>query len=95
MSWFDKRCADYDKLTDDFTALADAYYVENEVDFKDEDIQPASATITVDWRMTLNTRQTGFTKNRKADITFKLLREGKQWRITSLSTIGIFDPQAN
>ncbi len=95
MSWFSKSCPDYQKLSDDFTALGDAYFVENEVDFTDEDVRPPTATVTVQWTMTLTTRQTGFTKNRKAELTFKMYREGKHWRITSISSIGIFDPQAN
>ena len=95
LSWFSKSCPDYQKLSDEFSALADAYYVENEIDFTDEDIQTSTASVTVEWTLSLTTRQSGFTKNRKADLTFKLGREGKHWRISSVSSIGIFDPQGN
>ena len=95
MSWFSKSCPDYQKLSDDFAALGEAYFIENEVDFGDEDVRPPTATVTVNWTMSLTTRQSGFTKNRKAELTFKMFREGKHWRITAINPIGIFDPQAN
>ena len=93
MAAFSKSYCDYDKLSGYFEALDGAYYVESQIDFTDEDVTASAATVTVHWAMTLTTQQTAFTKNRNADITLKLAREGKHWRITGFSSIAIFDPQ--
>lgn len=92
MAGFSKSYAGYDKLSADFDALSQAYYVESQIEFTDENVADAAATVTVHWAMTLTTRQSGFTKNRNSDITLKLARERKHWRIVEISPIAIFDP---
>ena len=89
---FSKSYADYDKLSSDFDALAGAYFVESQIGFMDEEVAATAATVTVHWTMTLTTRQSAFTKNKSADITLKLVKEGKHWRITKFGPIGIFEP---
>jgi hypothetical protein len=93
ISSFSKSYTDHDKLSDDFEALTGAYSLNNQVEFTDEDVSASAATVTVHWALTLSTRQTGFTANRNADITLKVAREGKHWRIVAFGPIGIFDPQ--
>ena len=94
MSYFSKKCPAYDKLRGYFEALTSAFYVENRVEFPDEQVSATTATITVQWDLALTTQQTGFTKNRKAEITIKLAHEGKHWRIVDFSPTDLFDPQA-
>ena len=94
MSAFSKSYADYDKLSAYFDQLTGAYRIENQIDFTDEDVQTATASVTLHWAMTLATRDSGFTDNRNADITLKLTRQGKHWRITEFGPIKIFDPQS-
>ena len=95
MSAFGKSYPSYATLSSDFDALTAAYYVESQVEFTDEDISASTATVTVHWDITLTTLQTGFTKNRNADITLKLAREGKHWRIVTFGPIDIFDPASS
>jgi len=92
MSGFSKKYANYDKLSDDFDALTSAYFVENTVAFTDEEVSATEASVSVHWDLALTTKQSGFTKNRSADVTVKLVREGKHWRIMELSPIALFDP---
>jgi len=92
MSGFSKKCADYDKLSNYFDALSGAYFVENTVAFTDEEVSATEARVSLHWDLALTTKQSGFTRNRSADLTVKLVREGKHWRITELSPVAIFDP---
>jgi hypothetical protein len=94
MSGFSKKCADYGKLNDYFDALAGAYFVENTVAFTDEEISATEASVSLHWDLALTTKQSGFTKNRSADVTVKLAREGKHWRIMELTPLSLFDPSA-
>jgi hypothetical protein len=93
MNSFSKSYPDYDKLNSYYQALTAAYSVDSQVEFTDEDVAGSSATVTVHWVLTLSTLQTAFTTNRDADITIKLAREKKGWRIVAFGPITIFDPQ--
>jgi hypothetical protein len=94
MSGFSKKCADYGKLSDDFDGLTGAYFVENTLDFADEEVSATEARVSLHWDLALTTKQSGFTKNRSGDLTVKLVREGKHWRIVELSPVAFFDPSA-
>ncbi len=93
MAAFSKKFPKYETLSEDFDALAGAYFVENSLDFKDEDVSATAATVTVQWDLALTTKQSGLTRNRSAELTLKLVREGKHWRIVEFGPIDIFDPQ--
>lgn len=93
MRAFSKSYTDYDQLSNYFDSLTGAYSVENQIGFTDEELTSATAIVKVDWAMTLTARQATSTKNRNADMTLKLTREGKHWRIIALDPISIFDPQ--
>lgn len=86
-----KKCADYEKLSDDFGRLAVAYHIVNQIGFTDEDVE--KATVMVHWSMTLETRDAAFAVNREADLTLKFVREGKHWRIISIEPMKIFEGQ--
>ena len=92
MSAFSKSCGDYGKLSELFDALTGAYSVENQIGFTDEEVTSSSATVKVNWAMTLTAHDATSTKNRNADLTIKVAREGKQWRIIAVDPIAIFDP---
>ncbi len=92
MAGFSKKCANYDKLNEYFDALTGAYFVENTVAFTDEEISATEASVAMRWDLALTTKQSGFTKNRSAELTVKLVREGKHWRIMELGPTAIFDP---
>ena len=89
---FSKSCADYDKIRDDFSALTAAYSVQNQIEFTDEDVSATAASVSVHWAMTLTPVQGTSPQNRSADLVVKLAREGKHWRIKSVSPLTIFDP---
>ena len=93
MSGFSKKCPNYQRLSEDFEALTDAYFVSNRVQFSDEEVSATEATVALHWDLAVTTKQTDFTKNRSADLTLKLVREGKHWRIIEFGPIEIFDPQ--
>ena len=90
MSSFSKKCSDYDTLSKDFEALTDAYSVVSQITFTDED--DSAPSVTVRWALTLSTRQTAFSTNREAEVIIKFAKEGKNWHITSLAPISLFDP---
>jgi hypothetical protein len=92
MQVFSKSYKDYDKLSSYFEGLAGAYFVENKLDFTDEDVSATAATVMLHWDLALTTKQGGFTTNRSGDVTLKLVREGKGWRIVEFGPIGLFDP---
>jgi hypothetical protein len=93
LAGFDKKFVNYQKLSDYFEALTNAYFVENTVDFMDEDVSASAATVMVRWDLAVTTKQSGITKNRSAELTMRLVREGKKWRIMEFGPIGMFDPQ--
>jgi len=93
IGFFSKSCPNYDKLSADFAALCGAYSIQNQIGFTDEEVKSSVATVAISWAMTLTPLQSASGKNRDADITLKLKREGKHWRITAFGPITIFDPQ--
>lgn len=92
ISSLSKSCADYQKLGDDFHGLAEAYAIHNSIGFVDEDISANSAAVTVQWDMNLMPVQSALSTNRSAELTIKLAREGKNWRITGIMPNKIFEP---
>jgi len=93
MEGFSKKCANYQKLSDDFQTLTNAYLVTDRVQFTDEEVTSAQATVKLHWEMSVTTKGAEYTTNRNADLIIKLVREGKHWRIIELTPIDIFDPQ--
>ena len=94
MEGFSKKCANYQKLSGDFQTLTNAYLVTNRVQFIDEEVKATEATMKVRWEISVTTKGAEFSTYRNADLTFKLVREGKRWRIVELTPIDIFDPQS-
>jgi hypothetical protein len=94
MSVFSKKCPNYEKLSDYFDGLTSAYFVENTLDFTGENVSATEATVSLRWDLALTTKQGGDTANRSAELTLKLMREGKHWRIVELGPITLFDPSA-
>ncbi len=94
MEGFSKKCTNYQKLSGDFQTLTNAYLVTNRVQFIDEEVTATAATVKVHWEMSVTTKGAEYNTNRDADLTFKLVREGKHWRIVELTPIDIFDPQS-
>jgi hypothetical protein len=94
MAGFSKKCVNYDKLSECFEALAGAFFIENTIAFTDEEVSASEAAVALHWDLALTTKQSGFTTNRSADLTVKLVREGKHWRITDFGPVEMFDLSA-
>lgn len=87
-----KSGADYQKLSDDFNALAQAYAIHNSIGFVDEDLTDKSATITVQWDMNLTRVQGYLSNNRSSQLVIKLALDNKNWRVREISPNKFFDP---
>ena len=89
---FDKSCAGYDKLRDDFDALVNAYQLVNQLEVLDQNIVAGDATLTVRWVLTLTDPVTELGETRTQDVTVKLSFLRYQWRIVGFSPLELFDP---
>lgn len=93
MSAFDKSYANYQKLSDDFEGLTNAFRIVNEVDVVDEDDAPAETKITVHWIITLSDLALNYTERREGDINARLVLKGRKWKLVEFSPLDVFDPQ--
>jgi hypothetical protein len=90
---FDKSCAGYAKLSEDFATLVSAYRVVSQIEILEQSISGGTATLTVHWVITLSDPVTELSETREQDMDVKLSFLKYQWRIVSLSPIELFDPQ--
>ncbi len=93
MSPFDKSFANYQKLSDYFDGLTNAFQLVNEVDVTDEQDSETETKLTVNWTLTLTDLKTNYTNRRTAELTVRLALKNGKWRITDISPIDLFNPQ--
>jgi len=90
---FDKSFDGYERLRDDFNALANAYQMVNQIEILDQNIVAGEATLTVHWVLTLSDPVMELGETRTQDVTVKLSFRKYQWRIVGFSPLDLFDPQ--
>ena len=93
MKAFDRKLPEYDELNRQVKALLLDSEVESSVDFVTEEGNAGKRTVDLDWYMVLRSRQPGGpSRNRREIIHCEMIKEGKRWRITSITPISIFKP---
>jgi hypothetical protein len=93
ISPFDKSYADYDKLSNYFGGLTNAFQIVNEIDVVDEQDTEAEIKATVHWTITLSDLGSNYTERRVGDIQVQLVLKDHKWKIVEFSPIEVFDPQ--
>jgi hypothetical protein len=89
---FDKSCPDYEKLSEYFGALTNAFAITNEADLSDEQDSDDSASLTFEWTLTLASNASAETIRRQQQVKVEVARRGDQWRIINLSPVSFFSP---
>jgi hypothetical protein len=89
---FSKNYAQYQELLNDFSGLIDSYQISSEVTVENETSGSGRIDVTARWDLTLQDRGTAYTKNRSAEISIRLTKKGRQWKIIEFSPIKIFQP---
>jgi hypothetical protein len=90
---FDKSYADYDKLSNYFAGLTNAFQIVNNVSVTDEDDAAAESKLTVHWTLTLSDLGSNATQQREGDIHVRMVLRGRTWKIVEFAPIDVFDPQ--
>jgi hypothetical protein len=93
MTPFDKSYANYDKLSNYFSGLTNAFQIVNEIDVTGEEDAAAETKLTATWTITLSDLGTHYTEQRRADINARLVLKDRKWKIVDFAPIAIFDPQ--
>ena len=93
MSPFDKSYLNYEKLSNYFGGLTNAFQIVNEVDVVDEEDSATESKLTVHWTITLSDLGSNYTERRVGDINARLVLKDRKWKIVDFSPIDIFDPQ--
>lgn len=93
MTPFDKAYSDYDKLSNYFAGLTNAFQVVNNVNVTDEEDTAAESKLTVHWTITLSDLGKNFTQQRAGDINVRMALKGRKWKIVEFAPIDVFDPQ--
>lgn len=92
MSPFDRSCPNYDRLSNDFEGLTNAFRIVNEIDPGDEEDSPDQIKLTVTWTLSLRDLGMNNTEQRRADINVRFVLKGRKWKIVDFTPIAIFDP---
>jgi hypothetical protein len=92
MTPFSKSFANYNKLRDYFTGLANAFDIVNEVDVTDEEDSAKEILATIHWAITLSNKGNNASNQRASDIHVRCVREKGKWRISGFSPTDVFDP---
>ncbi len=93
MKAFDRKLPEYDELNRDIRALLLDSGVASSVDFVKEEGDAAKRSVDLDWFMELRSLQPGGpTRTRRDIVHCGLVKQGKRWRIVSISPISIFTP---
>jgi hypothetical protein len=93
ISPFDKSCTNYDKLSNYFAGLTNAFQIENEIDVTDEQDAETEIKATVRWTISLSDLGSNYTERRVGDINVRFARKDGKWKIVEFAPIEIFDPQ--
>jgi hypothetical protein len=92
MEPFDKSFDGYQKLSDYFSSLTNAYQVASEVEVTDEQDAPDGIQLSVRWTLHLTDAGKN-TENRSADLTLQWVRKKGKWKISNLEPLDLFNPQ--
>jgi hypothetical protein len=95
MTPFDKSYPNYDKLSNYFGGLTNAFQIVNEIDVTGEEDTSTETKLTVSWTITLSDLGTNYTEQRRADVNVRLMLKDRKWKIVDFEPIAIFDPQKN
>ncbi len=95
MTAFEPSFPDYQKLSNYFSGLTQAFYVSSEIDVLDEEDSADETKLSVRWALTLTDIQTLYTENRSAELNVRLVNGKGKWKIAALSPISLFDPAAS
>jgi hypothetical protein len=93
MTPFDKSYPNYDKLSNYFSGLTNAFQIVNEIDVTGEEDTRTETKLTVSWTITLSDLGTNYTEQRQADVNVRLMLKDRKWKIVDFGPIAIFDPQ--
>jgi hypothetical protein len=93
MTPFDKSLNDYDKLTNYFGGLTNAFNIVNEIDVSDEQDSNDEIKATVHWTITLSDLGSNYTERRVGDINLRVVQRDRKWKIVEFAPIDIFDPR--
>ena len=93
MKAFDRKLPEYDELNRDIKGLLLDSGVASSVDWVKDEGDEAKRSVDLDWFLELRSLQPGGpTRTRREIVHCELVKQGKHWRITSISPISIFKP---
>lgn len=90
---FDKSLPDYDKLSNYFGGLTQAFSIVNEIDVADEQDSDTQVKATVHWTITLSDLGSNYTERRVGDIDIRMILRARKWKIVEFAPIDVFDPR--
>jgi hypothetical protein len=89
---FDRKLPEYDAISRNVKGLVLGYWVSSSVDFVKDEGDGAKRSVDVDWYMELRSRvPDGPLHRRRQVLHCELLKDGKRWRIVSISPAAFFD----
>jgi len=93
MRAFDRGMVGYEALRTEIEALLLGYEVHTSIELLNEDQDPAVRTIDLDWFLQIVEKQdTAGVTRRREQVRCRLVKEKKNWRITSLEPRSLFAP---
>jgi hypothetical protein len=93
MAPFDRTMESYDQLKGYLQGLVRDWDVASSIDFLKDEGDGAKRSVDLDWYMNLtNKLPDGPAQQRRDIIHCVLLKEGKKWRIVSISPMAFFHP---
>ncbi len=93
MKAFDRKLPEYEELHRDIKALLLDSGVASSVDWVQESGDDEKRTVDLDWFLELRSLQPGGpTRTRREIVHCELVKQGRHWRIVSISPISIFRP---
>lgn len=93
MESFDKEMPDYDKLKDSATALTNQAEVTSGIEPVKDEGDDAKRSVDLDWYMQVRSlAPDGPIITRRQIVHCELRRDGKRWKITTISPIEFFAP---
>lgn len=93
MAPFDKSFADYDKLSQYFTALTNSFDVVSEIQIGDEEDTDQETTLKANWILQISDKVNTSDVRRAFDVVIHLKPVKGKWKIVSFNPIEMFNPQ--
>jgi hypothetical protein len=93
LSKFDRRMPGYEKLSRNVLALTREAEIESFVDLERNEGDDQKREVDANWKMRIKAGDAATaTPGRQQVLKFKVERQGKHWRITSLDAVDFFAP---